>query len=211
MRTADAPREATPDPYRKRLLHAAPPPFPSSPPPRPRWPRMRRRCLRTRPHRRACPGIRPGSRFPGGERRFPPKAAHRTRTAHAAAPAPAPAPVPAPAVAPAPAPEQPGWSRPRVCSPRTPEDFSCKVYCPSALLGVAMGTLPLGASVMDALCAAYGQAREDGTIRGTGARFSFELPMDNGCSVLIKGAPQGRPRQQLGGAVPHLLREGIAP
>ena len=120
----------------------------------------------------------------------PSEAAPAPVPAHAAAPAPAPAPVPAPAVAPAPAPEQPGIPTARMLA-AYPEDFSCEVYCPSALLGVAMGTLPLGASVMDALCAAYGQAREDGTIRGTRTRFSFELPMDNGCSVLVEVRRKG--------------------
>ena len=120
----------------------------------------------------------------------PSEAAPAPVPAHAAAPAPAPVPIPAPAVAPAPAPEQPGIPTARMLA-AYPEDFSCEVYCPSALLGVAMGTLPLGASVMDALCAAYGQAREDGTIRGTRTRFSFELPMDNGCSVLVEVRRKG--------------------
>lgn len=110
--------------------------------------------------------------------------------APAPAPAPTPAPTPAPAVAPAPAPEQPGIPTARMLA-AYPEDFSCEVYCPSALLGVAMGTLPLGTSAMDALCSAYEQAREDGTIRGTRTRFTFELPMDNGCSVLVEVRRKG--------------------
>ena len=93
-------------------------------------------------------------------------------------------------MAPAPAPEQPGIPTARMLA-AYPEDFSCEVYCPSALLGVAMGTLPLGTSAMDALCSAYGQAREDGTIRGTRTRFTFELPMDNGCSMLVEVRRKG--------------------
>lgn len=100
------------------------------------------------------------------------------------------APADAPAAAPALAPEQPGIPTARMLA-AYPEDFSCEVYCPSALLGVAMGTLPLGTSAMDALCSAYGQAREDGTIRGTRTRFTFELPMDNGCSVLVEVRRKG--------------------
>lgn len=108
----------------------------------------------------------------------------------APAPVPAHAAAPAPVPAPAPAPEQPGIPTARMLA-AYPEDFSCEVYCPSALLGVAMGTLPLGTSAMDALCAAYGQAREDETIRGTRTRFTFELPMDNGCSVLVEVRRKG--------------------
>ena len=187
MRTGRTPpREATPSPHRKRLLHAAPPPFPSSPPPRPRQLQMRRRRLRMRPHRRARPRHPPRKPIPRWRAALPPKRhpnpqRHPQRHQHQH-PHRRPRPRPRPSNR---------ASRPRACSPHTPKTSHARstarrrysawrwARCPSA-------PLPW----MHSAPRTDRPVRTE-TIRGTRTRFTFELPMDNGCSVLVEVRRKG--------------------